>query len=379
MKELKSTLPICKLEAYKVRNNNTLNTSFFKLEINNPVVNVSEIVKKNASSFVDFVMPVDKVINNKNMIDYLKIEKFISDLIDIHKYSSFKLEVKKIDLILEETAKSVEIRVGSNLEKQGYAVDFKTPKTVIYLILLNNSVIIGHIDTKLQKDYILDSYRQANKEGVKYINRAEFKIKEAIKFFGINLSQHKMDLDIGASPGGWTDYMSQYGIKIVAVDNAFLDYKIISRKKKVLILVNKDDILQTNEMVKDKSLCKNVFVERINDKNIKFSNYDIIHIKTNLKHDDKNSLLEKFGKFDILTIDTNTDPLQSVAIANSLVGLLCSGASLIMTIKFTTLNFNKHISVIKAGLSKNYTSIKLKKLPHNRRELTVYGVSYSHK
>ena len=58
---------------------------------------------------------------------------------------------------------------------------------------------------------------------------------------------------------------------------------------------------------------------------------------------------------------------------NSLTELLNKNASLIMTTKLVTKDFNKHINTIITGLSKNFKNIKIKKLPHNRREFTVYG------
>jgi hypothetical protein len=82
-------------------------------------------------------------------------------------------------------------------------------------------------------------------------------------------------------------------------------------------------------------------------------------------------LLDKLGKFDMLTIDTNTAPLESASIANRLAGFLADNAVLVMTIKLISKAFSKHISEAVALLSKNYTSIKVKKLPHNRQEVTL--------
>lgn len=374
MEELRSVLPDCKLEPYKISNNKRLNTCFFKLETDNTSNDILAKIRDSALSFVDFIMPVDAIIDTVNLIEYQKVRDLISKIMETYKYLSFKIEVKNIDFRIDKTAKSIEIELGSDIEENGYEVNFLDPKVVIYVILLNSSVIIGHIDTEIQKDYILDSFRQANKENTSYINRAEFKIKEAIEFFNINMNKHKLCLDIGASPGGWTHYLSQNGIRVVAVDNALLNYKMISRNKQVLVLVNKVDLTQIQNIIMEGDLSKNVSVERINNENIKFDNYDIIHIKTNMDQNNKNELLKKFGYFDILIIDTNTDPLQSTAIANSLVELLCPKASLIMTIKFMTKNFSKHIHTVETELSKNYICVKLKKLSHNRRELTVYGI-----
>ncbi|MFP3279291.1 MAG: hypothetical protein RXP92_03225, partial [Candidatus Micrarchaeota archaeon] len=81
----------------------------------------------------------------------------------------------------------------------------------------------------------------------------------------------------------------------------------------------------------------------------------------------------KLGKFDMLTIDTNTAPLESTSIANKLAGFLTNNAVLVMTIKLISKAFSKHISEAVDELSKNYASIKIKKLPHNRQEVTLFA------
>jgi len=373
-RELRSVLPESKLEPYKTNNNNALNIAFFKLETKDVSDEVPAKIRRAASSFVDFVMPVDAIIDTGNLIEYQKIEDAISKVIDDHKHSSFKIEAKKIDFMADETAKSIEVRLGEDLERRGYRADLKTPEVVIYAILLNSSVIIGHIDTQVQKGHILDSFRQANREGVDRINRAEFKMKEAVEFFGIDLSRHKKALDIGAAPGGWTRYLSQQGIKVVAVDNALLDYKRISDGKRVLVLADEINLPQIQKKIASEGLSENVSVEGIGCQSIEVNDYDIVHIKANMEQNKRIGLLERFGGFDILAIDTNTSPLESATIANSLVELLAQEALLIMTTKLTTSAFSKHVSTVKTELSKNYSSIQLKKLPHNRRELTAYGV-----
>lgn len=372
-KAIKFVLPKCQLKPYELNNNSDFNTVFFKLEIKNTSDDIPKMIKKSASSFVDFVMPVDSIIDIGNSIKYEKIEDVIRKIIDNCGYASFKIEVKKVDHKLDETAKSIEVHLGGDLEKLGYKADLKTPKVMMYAILLNTSVVIGHVDTSMQKDYILDLFRQSSKEKIEKLNRAEFKIEEAAKFFDIDLSKCHIGLDIGAAPGGWTHYLSQKGVRMVAVDKALLNYKKMGDKK-VLILADEIDTPKIKEIIKTENLANTISVESIVNESIDFKNYGIIHIKANMEPNDRLELLKKFGKFDLLTIDTNTSPLESTTIVNSLAELLNPEASLVMTAKLVTRNFNKHVSTVEAELSKNYKSIKLKKLPHNRREFTVHGV-----
>jgi len=131
---------------------------------------------------------------------------------------------------------------------------------------------------------------------------------------------------------------------------------------------------QVQKIIESEGLSKNVSVEVIRDQSIDVNNYDIFHIKANMEQNSRIELLKQFGRFDILTIDTNTPPLESAIIANSLIELLDPEASLIMTIKLMTRNFSQHITTVETELSKRYKSIQLKKLSHNRREFTVYGI-----
>ncbi len=89
-----------------------------------------------------------------------------------------------------------------------------------------------------------------------------------------------------------------------------------------------------------------VNVSDINDAIANFKKYDIIHIKANLQPDKKIELLQKLGKFDILTIDANIPAKECSYIANSLSELLNHGAFLIMTIKLTTRNISGYIKTI---------------------------------
>jgi len=83
----------------------------------------------------------------------------------------------------------------------------------------------------------LDLFRQANKEKEDFVNRAEYKLKEAVEAFGIDLSMHKMALDVGAAPGCCSHCLLQHRIKVVAVDNALLDYKKFGDVKTIACLL----------------------------------------------------------------------------------------------------------------------------------------------
>jgi len=353
-----ASLPNCNIEAYKVRNNKKLNTLFFKVVAND--IDFEKISK--ASVFIDFIIGVDLTLQI-NALDYQKIEEAIAKIINDSKAKTFKIEVKKIDFSSNETAKSIEVRLGRELEKQGYIANLNNPELIVYCLLLRNAIILGHSIVGSNR-LTLDLFRQANREKNDFVNRAEYKLKEAVEAFGIDLSMHKIALDIGAAPGGWSHYLLQHGIKVVAVDNALLDYKKFIGKK-ILVITNEKERLRLDNI-------ENISLHGFEEE-IEIGEYDLIHLKTSVLDEHIAKLLDKLGKFDMLTIDTNTAPLESASIANMLASFLAGNAVLVMTIKLISKAFSKHISEAVEELSKNYASIKVKKLPHNRQEVTLFA------
>ncbi|HEX7735395.1 MAG TPA: SAM-dependent methyltransferase [Ktedonobacteraceae bacterium] len=61
------------------------------------------------------------------------------------------------------------------------------------------------------------------------ISRAEFKLLEALETFGVTLPTRGRALDLGAAPGGWTRLLLEAGLRVVAVDPAKLDQRLVRR------------------------------------------------------------------------------------------------------------------------------------------------------
>ena len=59
------------------------------------------------------------------------------------------------------------------------------------------------------------------------ISRAEFKLLEALEYFDISLEPGKRVLDLGAAPGGWTRLLLEAGMRVIAVDPAKLDPRLV--------------------------------------------------------------------------------------------------------------------------------------------------------
>lgn len=91
------------------------------------------------------------------------------------------------------------------------------------------------------------------KEKLKYVSRGALKIEKAYKEFNLNVKD-KVALDIGASTGGFTDFLIQNGIKrVYCVDVGYgqLDYKLRNLEK-VVNLERQNARYLTEEHIKEK-------------------------------------------------------------------------------------------------------------------------------
>jgi 23S rRNA U2552 (ribose-2'-O)-methylase RlmE/FtsJ len=337
---------------------------FFMARMDGDKKGILSAIKAGRPSFVDAVIPIDAELGGADK-DYGNVIRSMAGLLD--KRSTFKIEVKRMDPTLRERAKSIEVRLGSALEAEGFRADLKNPKTVAYVILMAGKTLIGTIGREQVENYVLDRFRLGQKETGK-VNRAEFKLEEAVEFFGVDLSKVRRALDIGAAPGGWTHYLATHRVRVVAIDNALLDYEKLCQAGKLLVVADRKELSPIENMLRD---CGAAFAD-IDDARIRFDGYAVIHIKMNLKSV-KKELLDRLGEFGLLTIDTNTEASTSAGIADSLACMLDPDAHLIMTVKLVRSNTAKQVAAAEAGISGSYDRPEIKKLPHNRDELTLHA------
>jgi 23S rRNA (cytidine1920-2'-O)/16S rRNA (cytidine1409-2'-O)-methyltransferase len=105
-------------------------------------------------------------------------------------------------------------RLDVYLHDKGYADSREKSRQLI----LNNSV---YVDDKLvtKASYMVnDDVNIKISNAINYVSRGYIKIKKAIQTFNLNI-QNKTAADIGASTGGFTDYLLKHGAKMVyAID-----------------------------------------------------------------------------------------------------------------------------------------------------------------
>ncbi|MGC8669742.1 MAG: SAM-dependent methyltransferase [Candidatus Micrarchaeia archaeon] len=310
------------------------------------------------SIFINFAMNVRMEFDVGKPADMIS---HIQSLLE--KGKSFKIEVKRIKSKIELSAKTLEVLMGESLEKLGYIADLKNPDVIIGIIIAGSKVYAGSIP----KGSELDPFRFSNPSG--QINRAEFKIAEASKFFDLSTNGGSV-LDIGAAPGGWTKFMLSENYRVVAIDGAAMDYEVLKKYASIIVVANKigqsDQMsyFQIGEKLDKESLKKLAETVR---------SYRLVHIMLPFNKVSE-GIISALGPFSLLLIDSNTAPSESASFVKSLFPYLKCNAKIVMTVKLIDYDVKKHIDDVENTLKGSCSVIKFKKLPHNRRELTMFAI-----
>lgn len=161
-------------------------------------------------------------------------------------------------------------------------------------------------------------------EGV--ICRAEFKIEEAFKVFGIDVKDGMTALDLGAAPGGWTHFLSCQGVSVDAVDPA-----------------NLDDEVKKAKNVKHYKMLAQEFVREYKDK-----------------------------RYDIIVNDMKMDSNESIDILCEMSSQLKPDGCCLLTLKLPKSNIQKRINIAKQVLGRRFETVQVRQLYFNRSEVTVF-------
>lgn len=162
--------------------------------------------------------------------------------------------------------------------------------------------------------------------GERPLNRAQWKIREALEAFGVEIPPGARVLDLGSAPGGWASVLAELAREVVAVDPAELEPSLAARPNVRHLRCRAEELMGREDVG---------------------------------------------GGFDLLTCDMNLDPAESARILCALAGVLRSGAPAIMTVKYSTRQRRQHEQEARAILATEYEGIRMRRLPHNARETTA--------
>jgi len=222
-------------------------------------------------------------------------------------------------------SQDVERAVGLHLEGLGAAVDLHEPTHVLSVEIFQDLAFLGLCRAE---ELLLRAITRARKyaPGERPLNRAEWKLREALRAFGLELQPGWRALDLGAAPGGWSKVLAEAGVVVVAVDPAALDPEVASHPL-------------------------------------------VTHLAT---HADDWAAIGPLGPFDLITNDMNRDPRESAETVRALAPLLQPGGAAIMTVKFMTRQRRRHVQEARDVLSPVFGEIAERRLPHNAHETTLF-------
>lgn len=223
------------------------------------------------------------------------------------------------------TSMDVARAVGMHLEEQtgAEAMPPDTPTKIVSLEIYQDHAFVGVSppETLLTKQ-IKKSRKYA--PGTRPLNRAEHKLKEALKSFDIELRPTDRALDLGAAPGGWTKVLAARVAEVVAVDPAELHESVTALE-------------------------------------------NVVHLRCRAEE----LLAREVERFDVIVNDMNIEPEDSASLMCAMEPLLKPGALAVMTMKFFTRSWARQIKAVTAILEERYTDIQVRHLPHNKQESTA--------
>lgn len=274
--------------------------------------------------FIDETSP--KSLLNLILGDDVKVWRYISRIYFYDHISStfqdiFALELEDKELRVQAYPKEIEEKLIAKMDPiltlRPSAGEFSHYLSVVYL---KGRYYYGVNPSE-------QFFRKPREED--HISRSFYKISEAISRFKIPLNNEFKVLDIGASPGGWTEYMSNHVKKVIAVDPADL---------------------------------------KVHRKNV-------VHYSKRIQNSHKK--LHQYKPFDIIMCDINQNPQDTVKIINSLSSKLNFQGFLIMTIKLVRKSRSGQKTLIEKtveSLRENFKNIKVEWLISNTEyERMLYG------
>ncbi|NHN30722.1 methyltransferase domain-containing protein [Paenibacillus sp. S3N08] len=158
------------------------------------------------------------------------------------------------------------------------------------------------------------------------LSRAKFKLLEAEQVFGLDFSQYKMALDVGAAPGGWTSLLLERGVKVTAIDPAKLDKALLKHPNLTFHQKNASDV----KLLAD--------------------------------------------AYELLVCDMSWSPRQMARLIKELLPSLRTGGTAILTVKLMHKKAFQTVRELVGDLSPELSLQKGKQLFHNREELTLFFI-----
>ena len=312
-----------------------------------------------SSKFIHYCMPL---LSERDMPkDFGKEEmlEFLLECLGSEPYSqigSFMIEAIQFERTGENSAKDIEVYIGTRLESAGFPIDMKKPRSRLFVVICRDRVYAGYCPSAGIRFGMIDIGRSYAIRADK-VSRAERKLSEAFKVFQIDIPaphHHEIAIDIGAAPGGWSMGLAHLGYKVIAIDNADLDTDAFAREG---IKVLETECSSAEEGIR----------------RLSSESAGVLHIRGSFEEASR-AVLKSMVHSDFIGIDVNAEPEISASALLMYLPALKDNCKSVMTIKCKTKNVGSNIEASRRALGDACRIIGLKALPSNRQEITALCV-----
>jgi 23S rRNA (cytidine1920-2'-O)/16S rRNA (cytidine1409-2'-O)-methyltransferase len=130
------------------------------------------------------------------------------------------------------------IRLDKRLFEDGLVESREKAKALIMGgKILVNGIVVDKAGTLVKQDDVLTV-----KSKMPYVSRGGIKLEHAIQYFNVDV-KNKIAMDVGASTGGFTDFLLQNGApKVYAIDVGYGQFDLKLRNDARVILLEKTNI-----------------------------------------------------------------------------------------------------------------------------------------
>ena len=297
------------------------------IENNSEFEEIANIFKENSPVFIRHICPCQIEVPAKISIEDIAClgEKANEIMTYLDKNITFSVQTRIT--VQDEKPPYGNFDINKALSdifiSNGFELDIRKPEQVISVLCTSEKIYVGVSKAEDNlSDWAGGTRRFSREDG--QLSRSEFKLLEAIEVFKLKLPAEGRALDLGAAPGGWTRVLLNRGLRVVSVDPALLDERIIRDPGVVHYRGKAQDYFHTQK-----------------------------------------------DKFDVIVNDMRMDVGESSEMMLIARNFLKSNGFAIITLKLLTTGMQKTVKRALKELSEGYDIIGARQLFHNRNEVTI--------
>lgn len=143
------------------------------------------------------------------------------------KQSEFKVPSIHLSLAHHRRGELIASHFKDHREKTIYTFgEFPNKKFILYSLVENQKLLLSESPCELPIDGVWEFHENKTEPP----SRAYLKLWEAFSRLKILPHKNEIAIDLGSCPGGWTWMLHQHCLKVISVDGALIDERLIKKK-----------------------------------------------------------------------------------------------------------------------------------------------------